>query len=144
MGPAAKSRLPPARRTALQNGLPLVLIELKNSNVKLKAAYDDNLTDYKAELPQLFATNALCLLSNGIETRSAACQRSGNTSSPGCGWTTRRNLLDRAKLADSALSVERAVLGLLAPSDCWTMWRTLSFSTARRRRSLRRTISSSA
>jgi type I restriction enzyme R subunit len=51
------------------NGLPLVFIELKNSTVKLKAAYDDNLTNYKAEIPQLFAANALCLLSNGIETK---------------------------------------------------------------------------
>ncbi len=51
------------------NGLPLVFIELKNSNVKLKTAYDDNLTNYSAEIPQLFAANALCVLSNGIETR---------------------------------------------------------------------------
>ena len=51
------------------NGLPLVFIELKNSNVKLRAAYDDNLTNYKVDIPQLFLTNALCVLSNGIETR---------------------------------------------------------------------------
>ena len=51
------------------NGLPLVFIELKNSNVKLRTAYDDNLINYKAEIPQLFLTNALCVLSNGIETR---------------------------------------------------------------------------
>lgn len=51
------------------NGLPLVFIELKNSNVKLNTAYSDNLTNYKADIPQLFLTNALCVLSNGIETR---------------------------------------------------------------------------
>lgn len=51
------------------NGLPLVFIELKNSNVKLKTAYDDNLTNYKADIPQLFLTNAVCVLSNAIETR---------------------------------------------------------------------------
>lgn len=51
------------------NGLPLVFIELKNSNVKLRNAYDDNLTNYKEDIPQLFLTNALCVLSNGIETR---------------------------------------------------------------------------
>ena len=28
------------------NGIPLVFIELKNSNVKLKTAFDDNLTNY--------------------------------------------------------------------------------------------------
>jgi len=51
------------------NGLPLVFIELKNSNVKLRTAFDDNLVNYKAEIPQLFLPNVLCVLSNGIETR---------------------------------------------------------------------------
>jgi len=51
------------------NGLPLVFIELKNSNVKLRTAYDDNLTNYKVDIPQLFLTNAFCVFSNGIETR---------------------------------------------------------------------------
>jgi len=51
------------------NGLPLVFIELKNSNVKLRNAYSDNLTNYKEDIPQLFLTNVLCVLSNGIETR---------------------------------------------------------------------------
>jgi type I restriction enzyme, R subunit len=51
------------------NGLPLVFIELKNSNVKLKTAFEDNLTSYKREIPQLFLTNAFCVLSNAIETK---------------------------------------------------------------------------
>ena len=51
------------------NGIPLVFIELKNSNVKLKTAFDDNLTNYKREIPQLFLTNAFCVLSNAIETK---------------------------------------------------------------------------
>ena len=51
------------------NGLPLVFIELKNSNVKLKSAFADNLTNYKREIPQLFLTNAFCVLSNAIETK---------------------------------------------------------------------------
>ncbi len=51
------------------NGLPLVFIELKNSNVKLRSAYDVNLTNYKTDIPQLFLCNALCVFSNGIETR---------------------------------------------------------------------------
>jgi type I restriction enzyme R subunit len=51
------------------NGIPLVFIELKNSNVKLKTAFDDNLTNYKREVPQLFLTNAFCVLSNAIETK---------------------------------------------------------------------------
>jgi len=51
------------------NGLPLVFIELKNSNVKLKNAYDDNLCNYKQDIPLLFNYNAFCVLSNGLETR---------------------------------------------------------------------------
>ena len=30
------------------NGIPLVFIELKNSNIKLKSAYDENITNYRA------------------------------------------------------------------------------------------------
>ncbi|NCB39668.1 MAG: type I restriction endonuclease subunit R [Erysipelotrichia bacterium] len=51
------------------NGLPLVFIELKNSNVKLKNAFDDNLCNYKHDIPLLFNYNAFCVLSNGLETR---------------------------------------------------------------------------
>ncbi|MGN7863522.1 type I restriction endonuclease subunit R [Chryseobacterium sp. 22458] len=51
------------------NGLPLVLIELKNSNVSVENAYLDNLTNYKKELPQLFWYNAITVLSNAKETR---------------------------------------------------------------------------
>ena len=51
------------------NGLPLVMIELKNSNVSVKCAFDDNLTAYKHDIPQLFNYNAITLLSNARETR---------------------------------------------------------------------------
>jgi type I restriction enzyme, R subunit len=51
------------------NGLPLVFFELKNSNVKLKNAYTDNLTNYKHDIPLLFHYNAFCVLSNALETR---------------------------------------------------------------------------
>ncbi|MBU2515346.1 type I restriction endonuclease subunit R [bacterium] len=51
------------------NGIPLVFIELKNSTIKLKQAYDKNLSDYKKDIPQLFLTNGFCVLSNAIETR---------------------------------------------------------------------------
>ncbi len=51
------------------NGLPMVFIELKNSDVKLKTAYDKNLKDYINDIPQLFFFNQFCVLSNGIETR---------------------------------------------------------------------------
>ena len=54
------------------NGLPLVFIELKNSIIKVQEAYDKNLQDYKRDIPNLFAFNQICVLSNGIETRVGA------------------------------------------------------------------------
>ena len=54
------------------NGLPLVFIELKNSVVKVEEAYNKNLQDYKKDVPNLFAFNQICVLSNGLETRLGA------------------------------------------------------------------------
>jgi len=51
------------------NGLPIVFIELKNSNVTVKNAYDKNLSDYRRDIPWLFNFNQICVLSNGMETR---------------------------------------------------------------------------
>lgn len=54
------------------NGMPLVFIELKNSTRKVEEAYTDNLTNYKKDIPNLFALNQICVLSNGLETRIGA------------------------------------------------------------------------
>jgi type I restriction enzyme R subunit len=43
------------------NGLPLVIIELKKPGVPARAAFDENLTHYKQEIPALFSFNALLL-----------------------------------------------------------------------------------
>jgi len=51
------------------NGLPLVFIELKRHDKGLKAAFDDNYTDYKDTIPQLFHYNALVIVSNGLDAR---------------------------------------------------------------------------
>lgn len=51
------------------NGLPMVFIELKNSNIGIKNAYDKNLTDYKKDIPFLFHYNQITILSNATETR---------------------------------------------------------------------------
>ncbi|SEG46687.1 type I restriction enzyme, R subunit [Bryocella elongata] len=51
------------------NGLPLVVIELKNAGVPARAAFDDNLTHYKAQIPALFWFNALMIASNGTDSR---------------------------------------------------------------------------
>ncbi|MEZ4511449.1 MAG: type I restriction endonuclease subunit R [Chloroflexota bacterium] len=51
------------------NGLPLLFIECKNTHKSLKAAYNVNLANYKAKLPELFHHNALIILTNGIDSR---------------------------------------------------------------------------
>jgi len=51
------------------NGLPLVVIELKKPGVPARAAFDENLTHYKAEISQLFWFNALLIASNGTDSR---------------------------------------------------------------------------
>ncbi|MCC7278965.1 MAG: type I restriction endonuclease subunit R [Chromatiaceae bacterium] len=98
------------------NGLPLVFIELKNSNIKLKSAYDDNLTNYKAEIPQLFLTNALCVLSNAIETRvgslTAAWEHFFHWLRPG----DEKEKIRREQIQAAGTSVERLLTGLF-PKD---------------------------
>lgn len=54
------------------NGVPLVLMEFKEPNQSVKSAYDDNLTDYRDTIPQLFVPNCLVLLSNGSQARVGA------------------------------------------------------------------------
>ncbi|MDM8555466.1 type I restriction endonuclease subunit R [Desulfococcaceae bacterium HSG7] len=97
------------------NGIPLVFIELKNSNVKLKTAFDDNLTNYKNDIPQLFLTNAFCILSNAIETRAGSFT---------AGWEHFFNWLrvedekekvDREKVKRQGTSLEYAAAGLCDP-----------------------------
>jgi len=51
------------------NGIPLVLIELKAPGVKVKRAFDENITDYKEAIPQLFWYNAFIIISNGKESK---------------------------------------------------------------------------
>src|SRR6266496_1513870 len=51
------------------NGLPLVVIELKRPGVPARAAFDENLTHYKQQIPALFWFNALLITSNGTDSR---------------------------------------------------------------------------
>ncbi len=51
------------------NGLPLVMIELKNATEKVKTGYDKNLKDYQRDIPQLLWYNLFVCISNGIQTR---------------------------------------------------------------------------
>ena len=50
------------------NGLPWVVVELKKPGVTARTAFDENLTHYKHEIPQLFWFNALLIASNGTDS----------------------------------------------------------------------------
>jgi type I restriction enzyme R subunit len=51
------------------NGLPWVVIELKKPGVPARNAFDENLTHYKDQIPNLFWYNALMIASNGSDSR---------------------------------------------------------------------------
>lgn len=51
------------------NGIPLVFFELKAHHVNLRSAFDDNLTDYKDTIPDVFHGNAFVILSNGTAAK---------------------------------------------------------------------------
>jgi type I restriction enzyme R subunit len=94
------------------NGLPLVFIELKNSNVKLRTAYDDNLTNYKADIPQLFLTNALCVLSSGIETRVASLTAEWEHFFHWLRPDDEKEKIKREQIREDGTSAERFLAGL--------------------------------
>ncbi|MEX5609201.1 type I restriction endonuclease subunit R [Pseudomonas protegens] len=50
------------------NGLPWVVIELKKPGIPARAAFDENLTHYKQQIPGLFWFNALMIASNGTDS----------------------------------------------------------------------------
>ena len=51
------------------NGIPLLFVELKNSSVDVRNAYEDNYMDYQDTVPNLFYYNAFLMLSNGMEAK---------------------------------------------------------------------------
>lgn len=98
------------------NGIPLVFVELKNSNVKLKTAYSDNLTNYKHDIPQLFLTNAFCVLSNAVETRIGSITGQWEHF---FGWlrvNDEKEKVDRQQITQAGTSLERLVEGLFPRS----------------------------
>jgi type I restriction enzyme R subunit len=97
------------------NGIPLVFVELKNSNVKLKNAYDDNLTNYKAEIPQLFHTNVFCVVSNAIETKVGSITAEWEHFFNWLRADDEKEKLDREAIREQGTSLEGVIAGLLPP-----------------------------
>ncbi len=50
-------------------GAGLVVTEFKKPGVPARAAFDENLTHYKQQIPALFWFNALLIASNGTDSR---------------------------------------------------------------------------
>ena len=97
------------------NGIPLVFIELKNSSVKLKSAFDDNLTNYKKDIPQVFHAGALIVLSNAVETKIGSASASWEYFFHWLRSDDEKEKIDREKIEDDQTSLERLVDGLLDP-----------------------------
>jgi len=51
------------------NGLPLLFIECKNIHKDLKVAFEDNYSDYRDTIPQIFHHNAIVLFGNGDKAK---------------------------------------------------------------------------
>ena len=97
------------------NGIPLVFIELKNSNVKLKNAYDENVTNYRAEIPQLFLANAFCVLTNGIETKVGSFASDWEYFFNWLRVEDTKEKVDRKQIRESGISLEFVIRSLFPP-----------------------------
>ncbi len=97
------------------NGMPLVFIELKNSNQEVRLAFDDNLANYKHDIPQLFHCNTFCVLSNAIESRVGSFTAGWEHFFSWLRVDDEKEVVNREKLAEEGTSLERVISGLLAP-----------------------------
>lgn len=95
------------------NGMPMVFIELKNSTRKVEEAYSDNLTNYKKDIPNLFAFNQICVLSNGLETRLGAFNASYDFFFEWLKVDSENEKPNRKQIYEDATSVYYFVKGLL-------------------------------
>ncbi len=84
--------------------------------VKLKSAYDDNLTNYKADIPQLFLGNALCVFSNAIETRAGSLTAEWEHFFHWLRPDDEKEKIRREQIASEGTSAERFLAGL-CPKD---------------------------
>lgn len=94
------------------NGLPLIFIELKNSNIALRNAYDDNLTNYRNDIPLLFHYNAVCMLSNGLETKVGSFNSGYGHFFHWLRPDNEKQVPDKERIRRYGVSLDYAVLGI--------------------------------
>jgi type I restriction enzyme R subunit len=97
------------------NGLPLVFIELKNSNINIQNAYDKNLVDYRRDIPQLFSYNQICVLSNGMETRLGSFSAGYEHFFEWLKVADEKENPDRGAIREDCVSLEYFLRGLCSP-----------------------------
>lgn len=94
------------------NGLPLVFIELKNSTVKVEESYNKNLTSYRQDIPNIFAFNQICVLSNGLQTKMGAWTSSYEFFFEWLRVDNEKEQLNREQIAEHGLSITNLMDGL--------------------------------
>lgn len=95
------------------NGLPVVFIELKNSTVKVEESYNKNLVSYRKDIPNIFAWNQICVLSNGMQTKIGAWNSGYEFFFEWLRVDDERERLNREKIAEYGLSITHLIDGLL-------------------------------
>ncbi|MCF0211083.1 MAG: type I restriction endonuclease subunit R [Bacteroidales bacterium] len=94
------------------NGLPVVFIELKNSTVKVEESYNKNLVDYRKDIPNIFALNQICVLSNGLQTKLGAWNAGYEFFFEWLRVDNETEKIDREQIAEHGLSITNLIDGL--------------------------------
>lgn len=95
------------------NGLPMVFIELKNSTVKIEESYNKNLVSYRKDIPNIFAFNQICVLSNGMQTKLGAWSSGYEFFFEWLRVNDEKEKIDRKEIEEHWLSVTNLIDGLL-------------------------------
>ena len=95
------------------NGLPMVFIELKNSTVKIEESYNKNLVSYRKDIPNIFAFNQICVLSNGMQTKLGAWSSGYEFFFEWLRVDDEKEKIDRKEIEEHGLSVTNLIDGLL-------------------------------
>lgn len=94
------------------NGLPVVFIELKNSTVKVEESYNKNLVSYRKDIPNIFAMNQICVLSNGLQTKLGAWNAGYEFFFEWLRVDNEKEKLDREQIAEHGISIINLIDGL--------------------------------
>ncbi len=94
------------------NGLPLVVIELKNAadeRATIRSAFTQ-IQNYKHDIPSLFAFNSLCVISDGLEAKAGSLSAGFSRFSA---WKTSDGITEDSRLIPE---METIINGLLRPA----------------------------